>query len=250
MVRRVLHRRRHLHRARPRQRNGREEVRAWIKPTMEEYGDRSTRSTSGTWSVTTAGSSSRCRTGATIPRRAAADRLPRHHGARSTRATVSSLSRKTSGRSPKASDTMKQYGARVPSTTPSSWRKRTRRNWGTGPSGRAARRRTQKAGGAKRKSRAMPEMPQMQALAERLDAWLDGATFTGYEPLGFTGLKTYDPPPEASSGATLRGVDRQASTWCSSSPTASACSSTCRRPAASTSRRRRRRRSRRARSCG
>ena len=33
----------------------------------------------------------------------------------------------------------------------------------------------------------MPEAPQMQALAERIDAWLGGATFEGYEPLGFTG---------------------------------------------------------------
>ena len=56
----------------------------------------------------------------------------------------------------------------------------------------------------------MPEAPQMQALAERLEAWLDGATFTGYEPLGFTGLKTYDPPPEALVGRELRGVGRQA----------------------------------------
>ena len=56
----------------------------------------------------------------------------------------------------------------------------------------------------------MPEAPQMQALAERLAAWLDGATFTGYEPLGFTGLKTYDPPPEALVGRELLGVGRQA----------------------------------------
>ena len=50
----------------------------------------------------------------------------------------------------------------------------------------------------------------MQALAERLEAWLDGATFEGYTPLGFSGLKTYDPPPEALVGRTLLGVGRRA----------------------------------------
>jgi formamidopyrimidine-DNA glycosylase len=50
----------------------------------------------------------------------------------------------------------------------------------------------------------------MQALAERIEAWLAGATFAGYEPLGFTGLKTYDPPPDALVGATLERVDRRA----------------------------------------
>jgi formamidopyrimidine-DNA glycosylase len=56
----------------------------------------------------------------------------------------------------------------------------------------------------------MPEAPQMQALAERVEAWLRGATFEGYEPLGFSGLKTYDPPPDALIGATLGHVDRRA----------------------------------------
>jgi formamidopyrimidine-DNA glycosylase len=50
----------------------------------------------------------------------------------------------------------------------------------------------------------------MQALAERIAAWLDGATFEGYEPLGFTALKTFDPPPEALVGLTLERVDRRA----------------------------------------
>src|SRR3974390_3420489 len=56
----------------------------------------------------------------------------------------------------------------------------------------------------------MPESPQMQALAERIGAWLGGAAFEGYAPLGFTGLKTVEPPPEALVGATLRRVDRRA----------------------------------------
>ena len=56
----------------------------------------------------------------------------------------------------------------------------------------------------------MPEAPQMQALAERVGSWLGGATFEGYDPLGFTGLKTVDPPPEALVGAAVVGVDRRA----------------------------------------
>ena len=56
----------------------------------------------------------------------------------------------------------------------------------------------------------MPEAPQMQALAERVGAWLVGATFEGYDPLGFTGLKTVEPPPEALVGASIVGVDRRA----------------------------------------
>src|SRR5436190_14472019 len=50
----------------------------------------------------------------------------------------------------------------------------------------------------------------MQALAERILAWLGGATFEGYEPLGFSGLKTYEPPPDALVGASLARVDRRA----------------------------------------
>jgi formamidopyrimidine-DNA glycosylase len=55
----------------------------------------------------------------------------------------------------------------------------------------------------------MPEMPQMQALSERLDDWLRGATLTGYVPLGFTGLKTFAPPPEAVVGEKVREVGRR-----------------------------------------
>lgn len=56
----------------------------------------------------------------------------------------------------------------------------------------------------------MPEAPQMQALGERVEAWLQGATFEGYTALGFTGLKTYEPSPESLIGATLERVDRRA----------------------------------------
>jgi formamidopyrimidine-DNA glycosylase len=53
-------------------------------------------------------------------------------------------------------------------------------------------------------------MPQMQALAERVEAWLDGATFEGYEPLGFSGLKTAVPSPDELVGRTLIGIGRRA----------------------------------------
>jgi formamidopyrimidine-DNA glycosylase len=56
----------------------------------------------------------------------------------------------------------------------------------------------------------MPELPQMQALAERLDRRFAGRALEGYEPLGFTGLKTVDPPPEALIGRTVDRVDRRA----------------------------------------
>jgi formamidopyrimidine-DNA glycosylase len=49
----------------------------------------------------------------------------------------------------------------------------------------------------------------MQALGERIAAWLGGATFEGYEPLGFSGLKTFAPPPEEVVGRSLHGVDRR-----------------------------------------
>lgn len=56
----------------------------------------------------------------------------------------------------------------------------------------------------------MPEAPQMQALAERIEAWLGDATFDGYTPYGISGLKTYDPPPESLIGARVDHVDRRA----------------------------------------
>jgi formamidopyrimidine-DNA glycosylase len=55
----------------------------------------------------------------------------------------------------------------------------------------------------------MPEAPQMQALAERLGAALGGSRLVGYQPLGFSGLKTATPPPEAVVGHTLKHVLRR-----------------------------------------
>ena len=55
----------------------------------------------------------------------------------------------------------------------------------------------------------MPELPQMQALAERLEAAVGGRALEGYEPLGFTALKTVAPPPDALVGHTLEHVRRR-----------------------------------------
>jgi formamidopyrimidine-DNA glycosylase len=52
-------------------------------------------------------------------------------------------------------------------------------------------------------------MPQMQALAERLTEKLGGSSLEGFEPLGFSGLKTFSPPPESLVGRTLAAVGRR-----------------------------------------
>ena len=56
----------------------------------------------------------------------------------------------------------------------------------------------------------MPELPQMQALSERLDAEVAGAALEAVEPLGFSALKTVAPSPDSLIGATLQGVSRYA----------------------------------------
>ena len=55
----------------------------------------------------------------------------------------------------------------------------------------------------------MPELPEMQALAERLEEFLEGAAFTGVDPLGFSALKTVLPGPEALVGRRLDAVRRR-----------------------------------------
>lgn len=55
----------------------------------------------------------------------------------------------------------------------------------------------------------MPELPEMQALAERLDAALTGSTLRGSTLLQFSALKTVVPAPEALVGRTLVGVTRR-----------------------------------------
>ncbi len=55
----------------------------------------------------------------------------------------------------------------------------------------------------------MPELPQMQALAERLEAAVGGHALEGYQPIGFAALKTVAPGPEALVGHRLEHVGRR-----------------------------------------
>jgi len=55
----------------------------------------------------------------------------------------------------------------------------------------------------------MPELPEVQALAERLDAAVAGAAFHRADALQFSALKTFDPPPESLGGRTVEGVGRR-----------------------------------------
>jgi formamidopyrimidine-DNA glycosylase len=56
----------------------------------------------------------------------------------------------------------------------------------------------------------MPELPQMQALAERLDAAIAGARIEQVEALGFSGLKTVLAPGQGIEGDEVLGVGRRA----------------------------------------
>jgi formamidopyrimidine-DNA glycosylase len=55
----------------------------------------------------------------------------------------------------------------------------------------------------------MPELPEMQALAERMDAAFAGSRLTSIAPLQFSAAKTADPPPESLVGRTLGSVGRR-----------------------------------------
>ncbi|MDQ3963541.1 MAG: Fpg/Nei family DNA glycosylase [Actinomycetota bacterium] len=55
----------------------------------------------------------------------------------------------------------------------------------------------------------MPELPEMQALAERLEGYVGGARFGGATLLQFSALKTFDPSLEELSGQTVTGVGRR-----------------------------------------
>jgi formamidopyrimidine-DNA glycosylase len=55
----------------------------------------------------------------------------------------------------------------------------------------------------------MPELPEMQALAERLDTALRGLVVTGVEPHGFASLKTVEPEPASLVGHTVTAVGRR-----------------------------------------
>ncbi|MGH8901423.1 MAG: DNA-formamidopyrimidine glycosylase family protein [Egibacteraceae bacterium] len=55
----------------------------------------------------------------------------------------------------------------------------------------------------------MPELPELQAHAERLEAWLGGAVLRHADPLAFAALKTYAPSPDAAVGRALEAVTRR-----------------------------------------
>ncbi len=55
----------------------------------------------------------------------------------------------------------------------------------------------------------MPEYPEIQALAERLDALYAGTTLSRAEPLQFSALKTVEPSPDSLTGMTLLRVGRR-----------------------------------------
>jgi formamidopyrimidine-DNA glycosylase len=55
----------------------------------------------------------------------------------------------------------------------------------------------------------MPELPEVQAHAERLSDTFGGAVLDGFTPLSFSVLKTYAPKPEEAVGAALERVDRR-----------------------------------------
>lgn len=55
----------------------------------------------------------------------------------------------------------------------------------------------------------MPELPEVQAHAERLTDDFAGASLRGFRPITFTALKTFSPAPEVAVGQPLRGVGRR-----------------------------------------
>lgn len=55
----------------------------------------------------------------------------------------------------------------------------------------------------------MPELPEVQAHAERLTAAYSGAVLSAFEAVSFTALKTFDPPPDAAVGRALESVGRR-----------------------------------------
>jgi formamidopyrimidine-DNA glycosylase len=55
----------------------------------------------------------------------------------------------------------------------------------------------------------VPELPEVQAHAERLDAAFNGAVLERFTPLAFTALKTFSPAPEDAYGQSLVFVGRR-----------------------------------------
>jgi formamidopyrimidine-DNA glycosylase len=55
----------------------------------------------------------------------------------------------------------------------------------------------------------VPELPEIEAHAERLADEFGGRTLQRFTALSFTALKTFDPPPESADGEALAGVGRR-----------------------------------------
>ena len=55
----------------------------------------------------------------------------------------------------------------------------------------------------------MPELPELQAHAERLTVEFGGSVLQGFRPITFTALKTFSPDPGASNGQVLTGIGRR-----------------------------------------
>jgi formamidopyrimidine-DNA glycosylase len=55
----------------------------------------------------------------------------------------------------------------------------------------------------------MPELPELQAHAERLERELTGAVLSGFRALSFTALKTYQPAPEEAVGHPVARIWRR-----------------------------------------
>ncbi len=55
----------------------------------------------------------------------------------------------------------------------------------------------------------MPELPEVQAHAERLDDAFAGARLERFTPIAFTALKTFDPDPAVTHGEVLASVGRR-----------------------------------------
>lgn len=55
----------------------------------------------------------------------------------------------------------------------------------------------------------MPELPEVQAHAERLEAEFGGAVLARFTPLAFTALKTFSPDPAVTLGEPLESVGRR-----------------------------------------
>ena len=55
----------------------------------------------------------------------------------------------------------------------------------------------------------MPELPEVQAHAERLSGQFTGRTLTRFVPITFTALKTAVPPPDQAYGTPLLGIGRR-----------------------------------------